>query len=69
MKKFFLLSLLLSLIIPAFSQQVTPETLIKRQKRKGLVIKEWNTQSGSKTPFLDHMTIYEIGRASCRERV
>ena len=63
MKKFFLLSLLLSLIIPAFSQQVTPETLIKRQKRKGLVIKEWNTQSGSKTPFLDHMTIYDsLGR-------
>ena len=48
MKKFLIVSFLLSLIIPAFSQQVTPETMIKRQKRKGLTIKEWNTQNGSK---------------------
>ena len=63
MKKFLIISFLLSLIIPAFSQQVTPETLIKRQKRKGLTVKEWNTMSGSKQAFLDHVTTYDsLGR-------
>lgn len=63
MKKFLILSFLLSLIIPAFAQQVTPETMIKRQKRKGLTIKEWNTQAGAKQAFLDHVTTYDsLGR-------
>ena len=63
MKKFLIISFLLSLIIPAFSQHVTPETLIKRQKRKGLTIKEWNTQAGAKQAFLDHVTTYDsLGR-------
>ena len=54
---------LVALIAPAFAQQVTPETLIKRQKRKGLTIKEWNTQVGSKQAFLDHVTTYDsLGR-------
>lgn len=63
MKKLLIFSFLLALVIPALSQQVTPETLIKRQKRKGLTIKEWNTQVGSRTPFLDHVTTYDsLGR-------
>ncbi|MBR6437964.1 MAG: hypothetical protein IKS65_02125 [Bacteroidales bacterium] len=63
MKKLLIFSFLISLIIPAFSQQVTPETLIKRQKRKGLTVKEWNTMSGSKQAFLDHVTTYDsLGR-------
>ena len=63
MKKFFVFAFLLALVIPAFAQQVTPETLIKRQKRKGLTVKEWNTQVGSRTPFLDHVTTYDsLGR-------
>lgn len=63
MKKFLIFSFLLALVIPAFSQQVTPETLIKRQKRKGLTIKEWNTAAGSKQAFLDHVTTYDsLGR-------
>ncbi|MBO7459843.1 MAG: hypothetical protein J6T53_02900 [Bacteroidales bacterium] len=63
MKRFLIFSFLLALVIPAFSQQVTPETLIKRQKRKGLTIKEWNTASGSKQAFLDHVTTYDsLGR-------
>ena len=63
MKRFLILSFLLALIIPAFAQQVTPETLIKRQKRKGLTIKEWNTQVGQKQAFLDHVTTYDsLGR-------
>ena len=63
MKRFLIFSFLMALIIPAFSQQVTPETLIKRQKRKGLTIKEWNTVVGSKQAFLDHVTTYDsLGR-------
>ena len=63
MKRLLIFSFLLALVIPAFSQQVTPETLIKRQKRKGLTIKEWNTASGSKQAFLEHVTTYDsLGR-------
>lgn len=63
MKKLLILSFLFALVIPALSQQVTPETLIKRQKRKGLTVKEWNTQSGSRQAFLDHVTVYDsLGR-------
>ena len=63
MKKLLIFSFLLALAIPAFSQQVSPETLIKRQKRKGLTIKEWNTAVGSKQAFLDHVTTYDsLGR-------
>ncbi len=63
MKRLLIFSFLLALVIPAFSQQVSPETLIKRQKRKGLTIKEWNTASGSKQAFLDHVTTYDsLGR-------
>ena len=63
MKKLFVISFLLALVIPAFSQQVTPETLIKRQKRNGLTVKEWNTQVGAKQAFLDHVTTYDsLGR-------
>lgn len=63
MKRFLIFSFLLALVIPAFSQQVTPETLIKRQKRKGLTVKEWNTMVGSKQAFLDHVTTYDsLGR-------
>lgn len=63
MKRFWIFSFLLALAIPAFSQQVTPETLIKRQKRKGLTIKEWNTAACSKQAFLDHVTTYDsLGR-------
>lgn len=63
MKRLLILSFLFALVIPALSQQVTPETLIKRQKRKGLTVKEWNTVSGSKQAFLDHVTTYDsLGR-------
>lgn len=63
MKRLLIFSFLLALVIPALSQQVSPETLIKRQKRKGLTIKEWNTASGSKQAFLDHVTTYDsLGR-------
>lgn len=37
--------------------------MIKRQKRKGLTVKEWNTPTGSKQAFLDHVVTYDsLGR-------
>jgi len=63
MKRFLIFTILFAFAIPAFSQQVTPETLIKRQKRKGLTVKEWNTPTGSKQAFLDHVVTYDsLGR-------
>ncbi|MDY6436587.1 MAG: hypothetical protein SPK72_03365 [Bacteroidales bacterium] len=63
MKRLFVLSFLMALVMPVFAQQVKPETVAKRQQRKGLTIKEWNTPAGSKQAFLDHVTTYDtLGR-------
>ena len=46
-----------------FAQSVSESTVIKRENRKGMTIKEWNTQAGSKRAFLDRVTTYdEMGR-------
>ena len=35
----------------------------KRERKKNLVVKEWNTRSGSSTPYLDNMVTYDaLGR-------
>ena len=35
----------------------------KRERKKNLVVKEWNTKQGSKTPYLDNVVTYdELGR-------
>lgn len=35
----------------------------KRERKKNLVVKEWNTKAGSKTPYLDNMVTYDkLGR-------
>ncbi len=39
--------------------QISPETLAKRAKRKNLTVKEWNTDSKTKTRWLDHVTTYD----------
>lgn len=39
--------------------QLTPEQLAKRERRKNLTVKEWNTDSKSKTKWLDHLTVYD----------
>lgn len=31
----------------------------KREKRKNLIVKEWNTSATTKTRFLDHLTKYD----------
>lgn len=47
--------LLLLLFVGTLSAQTTQE---KREKRKNLTIKEWNTNATTKTKFLDHITKY-----------
>lgn len=39
--------------------QLTPEQLAKRERRKNLTVKEWNTDANAKTKWLDHMTVYD----------
>ena len=35
----------------------------KRERKKNLVVKEWNTRAGSTVPYLDNMVTYdELGR-------
>ena len=35
----------------------------KRERKKNLVVKEWNTRAGSTTPYLDNVVTYdELGR-------
>ena len=43
---------------------LTPEQLAKREKRKNLTVKEWNTDSKSKTRWLDHVEYASYGQRS-----
>lgn len=56
MKKFIILFLVLSFVGgTVFAQEKTS----KRERKKNLVVKEWNTKAGSSTPFLDNMVTYD----------
>ncbi len=45
------------------AQSVSDHTIAKRDNRRGMVLKEWNTAAGSKRAFLDRVTTYdELGR-------
>ncbi len=47
----------------AMAQSVSESTIVKRENRKGMVLKEWNTAAGDKRAFLDRVTTYdELGR-------
>ena len=55
--KFLLLS---GAMLPAAAMaQVSPETIAKREKRKNLTVKEWNTDARSQTRWMDHLTVYD----------
>lgn len=42
---------------------IAQEKQVKRERKKNLVVKEWNTKAGSTTPYLDNMVTYdELGR-------
>ncbi|MBR4584595.1 MAG: hypothetical protein IKO34_12425, partial [Bacteroidales bacterium] len=56
MKRGILIMLVLLLSAFMVCAQTTEE---KREKRKGLTIKEWNENQATKTRFLDHVTKYD----------
>jgi len=54
-RKFVIIVMILLSASIVYAQ--TPEE--KREKRKGLTIKEWNESQSTKTRFLDHITRYD----------
>ena len=63
MKKLFLIVVFAALTFSAFAQSVSDATITKRENRKGMVLKEWNTAAGDKRAFLDRVTTYDsLGR-------
>ena len=60
MKKQLLILIALCLVGGSvFAQERTS----KRERKKNLVVKEWNVKTGSKTPYLDNIVTYdELGR-------
>ena len=59
MRNTFLIIVLLLASTVAAQSLLTPEQLAKREKRKNLTVKEWNTDSKTKTRWLDHLTTYD----------
>ena len=57
--KIILLFAALLCSVMAVAQEVSPETLAKRQKRKNLTLTEWNTDSKGRNRWMDHLTIYD----------
>ena len=63
MKRLLFLLAFCSIAYGAVSQSVSESTIQKRENRKGMVLKEWNTAAGDKRAFLDRVTTYdEMGR-------
>ena len=63
MKKLLLVLAFVALGLGGFAQLVSDATIAKRENRKGMVLKEWNTPAGDKRAFLDRKTTYdEYGR-------
>ena len=53
----------MAVTLGAFAQQVSDATVVKRENRRGMTVKEWNTAVGSKRAFLDRVTTYDsLGR-------
>ena len=63
MKRITLLIIMLFWGLCTFAQSVSEGTVVKRERRRGMTVKEWNTPTGSKQAFLDHVTTYDsLGR-------
>lgn len=57
-RRIFFVLLALLTIDSAFAQ-LLPETRAKRERRRNMTIKEWNTDAKSKTRWLDRITVYD----------
>ena len=63
MKRLAIVLVLLTISLCGIAQSVSESTIKKRENRKGMVLKEWNTAAGDKRAFLDRVTTYdEMGR-------
>ena len=60
MRKYLLIAFTcLTAVMMAQDIYVSPETLAKRERRKNLTVKEWNTHDKTKTRWLDRVTTYD----------
>ena len=63
MKRLVLVLAFLAIGFGALAQSVSDATIAKRENRRGMVLKEWNTAAGDKRAFLDRVTTYDaMGR-------
>ena len=51
--------LIVILILSLIGGSIYAQSKDKRERKKNLVIKEWNTKSGSSTPYLDNIVTYD----------
>ena len=69
MKKSIVIISLLACTLSVFAQSLlTPEQLAKREKRKNLTVKEWNTDDKTKTRWLDRIKVYD-DQGRCVEEI
>ena len=63
MKKLMIIMAFLAVSMGLAAQSVSESTIQKRDNRRGMVLKEWNTVAGDSRAFLDRVTTYdEFGR-------
>ena len=63
MKKIVIFLAFMAIGLGVMAQAVSESTIAKRENRKGMVLKEWNTPAGEKRAFLDRVTTYDaMGR-------
>ena len=69
MKRILYITLCLLMAGVAMGQSMlTPEQLAKREKRKNLTVKEWNTDNKTKTRWLDRVKVYD-SEGRCIEEI
>ena len=59
MKRLVIILAFFAISFGAMAQSVSDATIAKRENRKGMVLKKWNTAVGDKRAFLDRVTTYD----------
>ena len=59
MKRLVIILAFFAISFGAMAQSVSDATIAKRENRRGMVLKEWNTAAGDKRAFLDRVTTYD----------
>lgn len=63
MRRLMIVLAFLAMSMGVMAQSVSESTIQKRENRRGMVLKEWNTVAGDSRSFLDRVTTYdEFGR-------